>query len=84
MLEERVFSGAVVGRGLFLIDKRGRIRGSFSLTDDDRPSFYMGDSDGKMRLYVSLLEDGSPRVELCDASGVGSVILGAGDSVMAN
>ncbi len=81
VLEARVCSGVVVGRGFALVDRDGKIRGNFSLSDDDRPYFAMNGPDGKIRFHCYLLEDGSPRVYLCNADGVDRVlILGAGDS----
>ena len=79
-IEERLYPDTVIARSFFLVDRSGKIRGSFSLSGDDRPSFTMNDADGKERLNISLLEDGSPRVYLCDANEEARVILGADDS----
>lgn len=68
-LEKRVFSGALVGRGLFLVDRSGKIRGSFALSDDDSPSLAMNGPNGTVRFGCFLQEDGSPRVVVYDADG---------------
>ena len=78
-IEEGLYPDTVIARSFFLVDSDGKLRGSFSLSDDDRPSFSLNDADGKERLNISLLEDG-PRVELSDATGVVRVVLGADDS----
>ena len=68
-LEQRVYSGAVVGRGVFLIDRSGKLRGTFGLSNEERPYLMFNDPNGTVRFHCFLQEDGSPRLEVYDADG---------------
>lgn len=85
VLEALARADTVIARNFYLRDRSGKIRGAFGLLDNDEPYLSLYDADRTTRIHC-LLMDGSPRVSLCDASGVGRVTLDVGESpsVMVN
>ena len=56
-------------QGLFLYDKRGKLRASLSVPDYETPTLGLLDEAGKMRLMVSLLHPYLPDDYVCGRKG---------------
>ena len=79
-LEALARADTVIARNFYLRDRNGKIRGAFGLLDDEGPYLSLYDAERTTRLHCLLLDDGTPRVSLSDANGVGRVTLDVGES----
>lgn len=68
-------------RELLLEDDNGRERGGLTIDGDDNALIYFKDNDGKVRLFMGLTADGTPRMSLQYARGRGSIQLEANDNL---
>lgn len=66
---------------LILEDANGRERGGLTVDGDDNALIYFKDGAGKVRLFVGLTTDGTPRMSLQYAKGKGSIQFEANDSL---
>ncbi len=68
-------------RELLLEDDNGRERGGLTIDGDDNALIYFKDDAGKVRLFMGLTTEGTPRMSLQYAKGKGSIQLEANDSL---